>query len=141
MLLELHGPDEKQELASLKFWRYKTYDHLGQQGFTTDAVGVSKTKGYAESGYGVCIGGFMAQGKRPIEVRNAFNEGDVSISPLELLMLAAAIELAVTHNKLPPATKVVWRNGSVSAVDVFNKRRAHSRPMLSALQRIARVMK
>lgn len=57
-----------------------------------------------------------------------------------MLVLAAAVELAAAHDLLPPGRRMVWRSDNEGAVDAFNRRRANSHWMLTAMRQALEVM-
>lgn len=59
----------------------------------------------------------------------------ISISPLELFVLVAAIKLGIRHGKIREGNRVVWRTDNV-----MNSRRLTSRPMITALRIVTRTM-
>lgn len=66
--------------------------HAGPHGFTTDACAPSPD-GVVTGGWGVCVFGFYEFGAWSQRTITAFDDGDIIISPAELILAAAAVEV------------------------------------------------
>lgn len=116
------------------------YWHSGMEGGNSDA---SASATASNKGWGVCVMGNMTGGAWDAQVRAALAKGLISISPLELLGSAIALEFAHQHKWLPNGTVtdgVILRNDNNSACIVINTWRANSIPMLAALRIMRRVV-
>lgn len=83
--------------AGMPWLSYPFAFHNGAHGFTSDACApgsVAKTPG----GWGICVFGLCAYGSA--KTVKAFDDGDISISPMELILAAAVIAVGFDSKKL-----------------------------------------
>lgn len=88
--------------------------HAGPHGFPTDACAPSPD-GLVSGGWGVCVFGFCAYGAWSQRTIAAFDNGDISISPAELILAAAAVVVGFESKHLAEGMHVVWRTDNDSA--------------------------
>lgn len=124
--------------ASRPWLAHPFYHYPGTYGFTTDACAPSND---APGGWGICVFGTCAYGVLNAFTVQAFDDKDISISPAELILAAAAVVVGLERKTLGDGSQVIWRTDSGSATMVHNARRAGSRAMLEAVRVAAHIQR
>ena len=108
------------------------FAYPGTQGFSADA---SASADAVAEGWSVNVNGIVAHGKLSPEIKTALAKNKLSISPLELLAAAIALDTAGRHpDRHPTLKRMILRSDILGSCVVVNSMRADSAPMLEALR-------
>ena len=106
--------------------------HPDRQGFSADASGSADAKA---EGWGVHVNGIVAHWKWSPEIKTALAQNKLSISPLELLAAAIALDTTGRHpDRHPTIKRMILRSASLSSCVVVNSMHADSALVLEALR-------